>query len=121
VALMKGIDRDSPEYDFVRQLLENIRCVVCSEEYDEADVAIMGRQEELWMLMVSCHHCQTQGIILAMVKEDEHIELLTDLTPEELERIHERPAISSEDVLDVCQFLRDFDGDFLGLLTEDSG
>ena len=121
VALMKGIDRDSPEYDFVRQLLENIKCVVCSERYDEADVAVMGQQEELWMLMVSCHHCQTQGIILAMVKEDEHIELLSDLTPEEWEGIQDLPPISSEDVLDVCQFLRDFDGDFVGLLTEDLG
>jgi hypothetical protein len=118
---MNRIDRDSPEYDFVRQLLENIKCVVCSEEYDEADVAIMGQQDELWMLMVSCHHCQTQGIILAMVKEDQHIQLITDLTPAELEGIQELPAISSEDVLDVYQFLRDFDGDFVGLLKEDSG
>jgi hypothetical protein len=73
------------------------------------------------MLMVSCHHCQTQGIILAMVKEDEHVEVLSDLTPEEWERIRDLPAISSDDVLDVCRFLRDFDGDFVGLLTEDSG
>lgn len=115
---MKRIDRDSPEYEFVRQLLENIKCVVCSEEYDEADVAIMGQQDELWMLMVSCHHCQTQGIILAMVKEDERIQLLTDLTPEELEQIQGLPAISGEDVLDVYQFLRDFDGDFVRLLKE---
>ncbi|HUW96897.1 MAG TPA: hypothetical protein VMW58_14030 [Anaerolineae bacterium] len=116
---MKGIDRDSPEYDFVRQLLENIKCVVCSKEYEEDDVSIMGQQDELWMLMVSCHRCGTQGIILAMVKEDEHIELLTDLTPQELEWIGDLPAINGEDVLDVCQFLRDFDGSFLELFKED--
>jgi large subunit ribosomal protein L9 len=116
------IDRRKIELEEpIRQLLENIKCVVCSEEYDEADVAIMGQQDELWMLMVSCHHCQTQGIILAMVKEDQHIQLITDLTPAELEGIQELPAISSEDVLDVYQFLRDFDGDFVGLLKEDSG
>jgi hypothetical protein len=118
---MRRIDRDSPEYEFVRQLLENVKCVVCSEEYDEADVTIMAQQEELWMLMVSCHHCHTQGIILAMVKEDEHVELLSDLTPEEWERLQDLPPISTEDVLDVYQFLRDFDGDFGGLLTEDLG
>ncbi|HUV73019.1 MAG TPA: hypothetical protein VMW79_01800 [Anaerolineae bacterium] len=116
---MKGIDRDSAEYDFVRQLLENIKCVVCSEEYEEDDVSIMGQQDELWMLMVLCHRCGTQGIILAMVKEDEHIELLTDLTPEELDMIYDLPAINSEDVLDVYQFLRDFDGSFLDLFKED--
>jgi hypothetical protein len=116
---MKGIDRDSPEYDFVRQLLENIKCVVCSKEYEEDDVSIMGQQDELWMLMVSCHYCGTQGLILAMVKEDEHIELLTDLTPEELEWMNDLPAIDGEDVLDICQFLRQFDGDFQELFKED--
>jgi hypothetical protein len=116
---MKEIDRDSPEYDFVRQLLENIKCVVCSKEYEEDDVSIMGQQDELWMLMVSCHYCGTQGLILAMVKEDEHIELLTDLTPEELEWMNDLPAIDGEDVLDICQFLRQFDGDFQELFKED--
>lgn len=116
---MRKIDPDSPEYDFVRQLLENIKCVVCSEPYDESDVTIMGQQDELWMLMVSCHHCGTQGIILAMVKEDEQVELLTDLGPEELERVKSLPAISSDDVLDVHRFLRDFDGDFTRLFKED--
>jgi hypothetical protein len=119
LARMKEIDRDSPEYDFVRQLLENIKCVVCSKEYEEDDVSIMGQQDELWMLMVSCHYCGTQGLILAMVKEDEHIELLTDLTPEELEWMNDLPAIDGEDVLDICQFLRQFDGDFQELFKED--
>ena len=117
--LMRGIDKNSPEYDFVRQLLENISCIVCSEEYDEEDVAIMSEQDELWMLMVSCHHCETQGIILAMLKDDEHIELLTDLTPEELETAQDLPAISGDDVLDAFQFLQDFDGDFVELFKED--
>jgi hypothetical protein len=116
---MKGIDRDSSEYDFVRQLLENIKCVVCSEDYEEEDVVIMGQQEELWMLMVACRYCGTQGIILAMVKEDEQVELLSDLMPEELDLTEDLPAISGDDVLDVHQFLRDFDGDFVELLGED--
>jgi hypothetical protein len=116
---VRRIDKDSPEYDFVRQLLENVKCVVCSSEYDEADVAIMGQQDDVWMLMVSCRRCATQGIILAMVKEEEHVEVLTDLTPEEWERLKDLPAISTDDVLDVHRFLRDFDGDFRQLFKED--
>jgi hypothetical protein len=116
---MREIDENSPEYEFVRHLLDNIRCVVCSEEYDEADVSIMGQQEELWMLMVSCQHCGTQGIILAIVREDEEIDFITDLTPEELERVHELPPITGDDVLDIHQFLRDFDGDVRELFEVD--
>jgi hypothetical protein len=116
---MKRISRDSPDYGFVRQLLDNISCVVCSETYDEEDVAVVGQQEQMWMLMVSCHHCGTQGIVLAMVKEDEEIEIVTDLTPEELEQAKGLPKITSDDVLDVYEFLRDFDGDFIQLLGQD--
>jgi hypothetical protein len=44
--MMKKMDRDSPEYHFVRQLIANIKCVVCSQRYAENDVFIMGRQED---------------------------------------------------------------------------
>ncbi len=110
--IMRKMDRNSPEYDFVRQLIANVKCAICSREYSEDDVAIMGQQDDVWMLMVSCQHCGTQGIILAMVKEDEEqVEVVTDLTAEELERMEGMPAIDIDDVLDVHRFLRDFDGD----------
>jgi len=117
--MMREMHKGSPEHQFVRQLIANIKCVVCSQKYSENDVFIMGRQDGVWMLMVSCPDCQTQGIILAMVKEDEQIEVITDLTPEELEKIEVMPAIDIDDVLDVHRFLRDFDGDFRELFKED--
>lgn len=116
---MRRIDKNSPEYEFVRQLIDNIRCVVCSGEYSKTDVSILGQQEDVWMLMVSCPHCGTQGIILAMVKQDEQVEVLTELTPEELESAKHTPAISTDDVLDIYRFLRDFDGDFRELFKQD--
>jgi hypothetical protein len=116
---MRKIDKNSPEYHFVRQLIANIKCVVCSQKYGQNDVFIMGRQDDVWILLVSCARCQTQGIILAMVKEEKQTaEIITDLTPEELKRIQNDPAISIDDVLDTHRFLRDFDGDLRELLDE---
>ena len=116
---MKKVDKNSPEYHFIRQLIANTKCVVCSRKYSENDVFIIGRQDDVWMLMVSCPHCKTQGIILAMIKEDKQVKVITDLTPEELEEIENMPAIGVDDVLDVHRFLRDFDGDFRTLFKED--
>lgn len=116
---MRQVDKNSAEYDFVRQLIANTKCVVCSAKYTENDVFIIGRQDDVWMLVVSCPLCQTQGIILAMVKEDEELELITDLTPEELDKIEDMPSIDIDDVLDVHRFLQDFDGDFGELLKGD--
>ena len=117
--MMKKVDKNSPEYHFIRQLIANTKCVVCSRQYSENDVFVIGRQEAVWMLMVSCPDCKTQGIILAMIKEDEQVKVITDLTPEELEKIENMPTIDVDDVLDVHRFLRDFDGDFRELFKED--
>lgn len=116
---MRQVDRDSPEYDFLRQLIDNIRCVVCSGEYTEADIAIMAQQDDVWMLMVSCPHCHTQGIILAVVKEEEQVQVVTELTPEELEHARDIAPIGTDDVLDIHRLLQDFDGDFRGLFEGD--
>jgi hypothetical protein len=116
---MRRMDKSSPEYQFVRQLIANIRCVACSQKYTESDVFIMGQQDDVWMLMVSCSHCKTQGMILAMVKEEEEPQLITDLTPEELAKIEDMPGIDMDDVLDVHRLLRDFDGDFRDLFEEE--
>lgn len=118
---MRRIDKNSPEYEFVRQLIDKITCVVCSGEYSETDISILGQQEEVWMLMVSCPHCATQAIIVAVIKEHEQVEILTELTPEELERAGDIPTISTDDVLDIYRFLQDFNGDFRELFKEDLG
>lgn len=116
---MRKMDKNSPEYQFVRQLIANIKCVACSQKYSESDFFIMGQRDDVWMLMVSCSHCKTQGMILAMIKEQEQIELITDLTPEELVKVENMPSISVDDVLDLHRFLKDFEGDFRELFEKD--
>jgi len=116
---MRKMDKNSPEYQFVRQLIANIKCVACSQKYSESDVFIMGQRDDVWMLMVSCSHCKTQGMILAMIKEEEQIELITDLTPEELVKFENMPSIGVDDVLDLHRFLKDFEGDFRKLFEKD--
>jgi hypothetical protein len=55
---------------------------------------------------------------LAIIKETEESEIVNELTPEEWDRFRKMSQIDADDVLDMHQFLRDFDGDFVSLLQE---
>ena len=58
----------------------------------------------------------TRGLIFAIIKETEEPESIVELTSEEWIKFQEMSQIDADDVLDMHEFLRDFDGDFVSLL-----
>ncbi|MCJ7667942.1 MAG: hypothetical protein MUP04_06650 [Anaerolineae bacterium] len=105
-------------YFVIKHLISNIRCAVCSERYEPKDVRILGHQDDLWIMGVTCSHCDTQGMIFAVVREGQPPEVITEMTPEELARIPELSPLDVDDVLDMHRLLRDFKGDFHDLVGE---
>ena len=101
---------------FIRQLITNIKCGVCGRHYELDDVRILSHQGDLWVMGVTCAHCQTQGLVFATVTEAEAPEVIADVTPEEWERFQEMPQINADDVLDTHELLEGFDGDLIELL-----
>ena len=104
--------------EFIRYLAANIKCATCGQQYRPEDIRVMGHQDELWIMVVSCTDCGTQGIIFAMVREGEApvAEVLSELTQEEWEKLRSIPQIGIDDVLDIHRLLRDFQGDMDELL-----
>ncbi len=111
-------DRETRHF-LIKHLITNIRCAVCSERYEPKDVQILGHQDDLWIMGVTCGHCHTQGMIFAVVREGEAPQVITEMTPEEMERLWELSPIGVDDVLDMHRLLRDYKGDFHGLLKEE--
>ena len=109
-------DETGTPYFIIRHLINNIRCAVCSEPYEVEDVNILGQQDDLWIMGVTCAHCHTQGLIFAVVREGEPPEVITEMTPEEVERLSGLSPIDADDVLDMHRLLRDYKGDFHELL-----
>ncbi len=58
-------------------------------------------------------------MIAAVVQEGNITDIITDLTEAEYNRLDEREAIEIEDVLDMQNFLKEFDGDFGKLFSEE--
>jgi len=101
------------------------RCSVCHHLYEPDDIRVISRKPAMWTLLVECTECPARNFVAAV---------LHDGDPEEAQRTlrelsqspslgvtvepssgPELPPVTSDDLLDVHEFLADFDGDFRAL------
>src|SRR5215211_7105938 len=108
----------------IRHLMDTVRCSVCSASYEYDNVNVLGHQDELWFLTVTCPDCRTQGLIAALVRGDataaaSHAE---PESPPGVEPVRPSPAattapITENDVADMHDFLTSYRGDLASLVT----
>lgn len=102
---------------FVKRLLSTLKCSICSRRYELTNINILGHRDDLWFLSVSCPSCHSQGLVAAVIKEGKVPEIVTDLTKEEHAKFSQIDAVGSDDVLDMHNFLKKFEGDFSRLFS----
>lgn len=101
----------------IKKLMSSIKCAICGQCYEEDDIKILGHQEDLWFLDVSCPVCHTQCLVAAVIKEDKAPQVTTDLTGAEQEKFRNVDRIIIDEILDMHNFLKNFNGDFSRLLV----
>ena len=101
---------------FIRNLLSNVKCGRCGWHCGPADADLLGYRGDLWVFSVYCPSCKSQGLVAAAIKRGEVPEVVAELT--EAEKSKFSTPISSDDVLDMHIFLKDFSGDFSSLFSE---
>ena len=106
------------EENLIKRLMTSIKCGVCGQRYDVDNIDVLGHREDLWFLRVVCLSCHTQALVAAVVKEDRLPEVITDLTEAELDRFRDVGVLTADDVLDMHNFLKDFDGGFFRLFSQ---
>jgi len=106
------------EDNFIKRLMTSIKCSVCDQYYEEDSISILGQQEDLWFLRVSCSACHSQYLVAAIIKEGKMPELVNDLTAAELDKFGSAGAPTSDEILDMHNFLKDFNGDFSQLFNQ---
>jgi len=107
--------------DVIKDLMASMECDVCGERYGVDSVDILSHDEDFWFLRVVCPACQTQCLVTAVVRESEMPQVITDLTEAELDRFKNMDVITADDVLDMHNLLKYFDGDFSRLLGQKEG
>ncbi len=103
----------------IKKLMSSIKCVVCGQHYEEDDVNILGHQENLWFLGVFCSACHSKCLVAAVIKEDKALGVIADLTEAEREGFRNVDVVRADEMLDMHNFLKDFDGDFPQLFSHE--
>ena len=101
----------------IKKLMSAMKCSACGESYQINNIKIVGHQDDTWFLNISCISCQRQSFVIAIMKGDKPPEIITDLTEKEAAKISQSRTINADDMLDIHNFLKDFDGDFSRLFN----
>lgn len=121
---------DTSEVQIKRIVLNRMhRCSVCHHDYDTDDISVVSRKSDMWMMLVECTDCHARNYVAAVLKDgnpDEarlalrrlHEEATGVAEPVKIAELAEASAqqsdrVDAHDVLDMHEFLQDFDGDFL--------
>jgi hypothetical protein len=105
------------------------RCRVCHRHYEAADVEIISRQDEMWMMSVECTDCHARNFVAAVLNEGDPAQAelalrrLTELNQQDepiappigVAAPPDGERVSAADVVDMHEFLADFDGDFAAM------
>jgi len=101
---------------FIRKVLSGMKCGVCGTPYEPDNISILAHREDMWFVSVFCPSCRSQGLVAAVVSEGKPVELVSELTEEELARFSE--VVTSDDVIDMHSHLKSFDGDFIAAFSQ---
>jgi len=100
----------------LKQIISNQRCSVCRRGFEGGQVRVAARHEQLWIVSVRCALCRNQQVFYVALKDnDAESDILRDVTDEEEKRFAALGPVSSDDVLDMYEFLNTFDGNFKSL------
>lgn len=113
------------------------RCIVCHHHFQPEDITVISREREMWTMLVECTDCHARNFVAAVLNDGDPEEAqlalrrLSERASREISAKYEiedvpygedEPHESSEpvtasDVVDMYQFLQDFDGDFKALFN----
>jgi hypothetical protein len=108
------------------------RCVVCHNHFKADDITVISRERDMWTMLVECTDCHARNFVAAVMNdgnpedaqlalrrlsERAHQDRGTDTGAIEagdtIEAAEDkRSPVNAADVVDIHEFLADFDGDF---------
>ena len=103
------------EESLIKKLMTSIKCASCGQAYELGNIDVLGHQEGLWFLKASCPACHSQALVAAVIEKSENPQIITELAESELDKFENMSPPTADDMLDMHDFLKDFDGDFFRL------
>lgn len=105
------------EERLVKKLMTSMKCDACGQHYEVHNIHVLGHREDLWFLRVFCATCHTQALVAAMVRESSASNAVAGFVEAEMSKLRD-DVVTADDVLDMHEFLKGFDGDFRQLFGQ---
>jgi transcription elongation factor Elf1 len=102
----------------IKKLVSTVKCNVCGVHYELANIDIIGHRDGTWFLNIFCPTCDRESFVAAIIKKENAQEIVTGVTEEKFTASVRADLISSNDLLNLHNFLKDFDGDFIKLFSQ---
>jgi len=106
------------EEGLIKKLMASIKCGVCGQHYEVDNIDVLGHEESLCFLKALCSSCRTQCLVAVVIKEGKVPGVITELTKAELDKFRNMGRLTADEVLDMHNFLKDFNGDFSRLFSQ---
>lgn len=128
-----GNPGNTSEKQIKRIVLDRMeRCSVCHRGFETDDIRVLSRRADIWMMVVECTECHARNFVAAVLNDGDPNEAQLALrrlsqgdgepdaaagvgaagrrkkTPAE----PPKPPVTTDDVLDMHEYLNGFDGDF---------
>lgn len=93
----------------VNHIIKSCKCLSCKENYETDDINIIATTNREGLFEITCKKCHAAAIItVALVQDTKTKE--TKIKRTKMNRTHKE--ISTDEILDIKNFLSDFDGNF---------
>lgn len=96
----------------IRNIKSHVNCPQCDNSYSNDDINVISAVGEKCMIVAQCDYCKTSILItanLSLSNPDTSVPQNISTTVQSMET---KEIVSSDDVMDVHQFLKDFKGNF---------
>jgi hypothetical protein len=98
---------------FMHQSLQMLHCPQCGNLYTDSEVGVLQESDMTILATITCGKCHYQSVVtLSLGNSSAPASLPSDLKPAEIGKFLNLEAISSDDLLDIHQFLKKTKGNF---------
>ena len=108
------------------------RCIVCHHQFEPNDISVISREKGMWTMLVECTDCHARNFVAAVLNDGdpEDAQLALRRLSEQVTGVRGEPQdgmvselfeapdaepVSAADVVEMHEFLSNFDGDFEAL------
>jgi C4-type Zn-finger protein len=84
--------------ELIKQIQRDLACPICGRKYELSQIKVRGSFEQILIIQTNC--------------SDGHMTLFMTMFNEQDKAKNDRPAIATDEVLDLTNSLKNFKGDF---------